>query len=593
MTPGADHADGSPSRDRRDRLRALGAAGRARLAARLGDRREERITGAEAVIRSLAGCGIRWIAGVAGTPVDALFDHAARLGMRPIGMRTQAGAAFLAGAAGWWSGRLEGAVVVSAGPAVANTLTGLLVARDNGWPLLVLGGSRSLAARGTGQFQEWHAPDTLGTVVKWTATARTASEIPGLIRAAVGISLRGRPGPVFIDLPEDVLVGTMVPDAGLLPVGAEVADEPPPTLDVRAVVDELGTARRPVLVLGEGCRWTADLADLRSWIEACGLPVACLGALRGILPDGHPLAVQRIRSEVLARADCVLVVVARIDWRLRFGAERHSDARWIRVDWDAGAGEVIPPGGRGVDADPGWFLGALQREWGARSPWPADPWEDWRAEIAERSGRRRAAPSVPVGSPVGPLALAAAVDAVRRALPPGATVVLDGNLTLETGRRRLEASLPLRWMEPGWNGCMGAGLLQGMAACLTRPGEPVVVLTGDFSLGLSLVELETAARHGLRPCVVVIHNGGNTGGFRQRDRLPAGHPERVHAYLPEVRHDQVAAALGWDARRIESAGELADTLRAAIDSGKPCLLDVVVDPFSGVPESPGDPEDGR
>lgn len=537
-------------------------------------------TGAEWVARSLKQLGFEWIAGIAGTPVDGIFEAAARHGLRLLGTRSQAGAVMMTAAAAYASGRQTGAVVVSAGPAVTNSLTGILIARDNGWPLLVLGGRRSLTGQGSGYFQELDALPLMRPLTKWAACAEDATSIPERLREAVDAAQSGRPGPVYLDLPEDVLESRTSAPAQLAPVVP--IPVPVPESDLQAVRTRLHAAHRPVLVLGDGVRWRVESDSLRRWVRTGNLPVLALPLVRGLIPESEPWVIRsrRARAAVLSEADLILVVGTGVDWRLRFGAEFGRSSELIVVAGTAAEAARTGTSGRAIVADPGLFLQRLTEfDWGANPE---------REQWAVRVGNLTTTPKLPGPAESlvpGRLSLTQVFQTIRAIVPPNAFVVLDGNLSLIAGQRLLPRNEPFLYLDPGWNGCMGTGIPFGLAARLAHPRRPVIVVTGDYAFGLGAIELETAARHQLDLGVIVVNNDGNSGGHRQAMHLPADHPERVHAFQPALGYDRVAEGLGVPGCSAANPQELREALERAMGRPGSFLINALTDPRSTPPEA--------
>ena len=235
------------------------------------------------IAETLCRCGVRRVVGITGSPVDQIFPECAARGIRPIGTRHQHTAVLMAATSNYIAGRLESAVVVSAGPAVTNSLTGVLIARDNGWPVIVLGGRRPVHEQGIGYFQELDAVPIYQSVTKSAATVSRAADLPIAIVRAYEIAMNGRPGPVYLDLPEDVLdaqAETDLPAVPLVPAHYQA--------DAHIVAEcaqLLRAAERPLLILGEGIRWSFNEADLRDLVEQNGIPFMTTPLARGFLPD--------------------------------------------------------------------------------------------------------------------------------------------------------------------------------------------------------------------------------------------------------------------------------------------------------------------
>lgn len=560
---------------------ALSALQRRRLREKLSAA-QPALKGSDLVGWSLARLGFEWVTGIAGTPVDGVFRSAAGHGLRLLGTRSQAGAVMMAAAAAYVAGRLAGAVVVSAGPAVTNALTGILVARDNGWPLLVLGGRRALQGKGSGYFQELDAVPLMRPVTKWAACVGDAASIPAMLREAVQVACSGRPGPVYLDLPEDVLESTAVPPATLSP--AEITRLPVGSEDLRSVLERLEQARRPVLVLGDGLRWGVNPDLIRPWVEAAGLPVVSLPLARGLVPESHPLAVRgdRWRTAVFGEADLMLVMGAGVDWRLRFGAEWRPGTEVVVVSSAPEDVNRVGSAALRVMADPADFLHRLAAQPASGVGGGVGARAGWASRVRELSAGVEACRPV-AGEDGGRMSLAGLFKAVGAVLPEEAMVVLDGNLTLLAGQRLLSRQEPFRYLDPGWNGCMGTGIPFGMGARMAMPKRPVLVVTGDYAFGLAAIELETVARHALNLVVVVANNDGNTGAMRQANQLPAGHPERVHAFQEGLAYERVAEGLGIPACAVITPEELRQALEQAFRRGGSFLIQARIDPWSNPP----------
>jgi 2-hydroxyacyl-CoA lyase 1 len=536
--------------------------------------------GCALIADALRHCGVKRVVGITGTPVDQIFPECAARGIRPIGARHQQTAVLMAATSNYVAGRLDSVVVVSAGPAVTNALTGVLVARDNGWPLIVLGGRRSIHKQGSGYFQELDAVPIYQNVTKSAATVTRAADLPLAIVRAHEIAMSGRPGPVYLDLPEDVLDAHAESD---LPAAARVAA--PCDADARVVAEcaqLLRAADRPLLILGEGIRWSFNHADLRNLVEQNGIPFITTPLARGFLPDDHPLCANDVRRWIQSQADCVLLSGAWFDWRFRFGAELAPGARVIHADIDPTTLGKNVPDALMVHADSGRFLSQVNALLQTSVPVAGrlEPWQQRVRAAVEQKRLTRATWLTCESTPIAPLTLFAAL---RRFLPEDAIVVLDGNVTLAAGQALLCAHTPCSWLDPGWNGCMGAGIPMAMGAKLAAPERMVVVVCGDFGFGLSAMDLETAVRHRIPVVVVVANNDGICGGLRQKERFPREHPELFSRFQEALRYERIAEIFGGHSEFVTDATVLRDALDRAAASGLPACVNVRVDPYAPHP----------
>jgi thiamine pyrophosphate-dependent acetolactate synthase large subunit-like protein len=529
---------------------------------------------------ALRHCGVKRVVGITGTPVDQIFSECAARSIRPVGVRHQQTAVLMAATSNYIAGRLDSVVVVSAGPAVTNALTGVLIARDNGWPVIVLGGRRPLHEQGIGYFQELDAVPIYQSVTKSAVTVTRTADLPVALVRAHEIAMNGRPGPVYLDLPEDVLNAHAETD---LPAAPHV---PAPSHADAHVVAEcaqlLRAADRPLLILGEGIRWSFNHADLRNLVEQNGIPFITAPLARGFLPDDHPLCANDVRRWVQSQADVVLLSGAWFDWRFRFGAELAPSARVIHTDIDPATLGKNVPDALTVHADSGRFLSQVNALLQTSVP-AAGRLESWRQRVmaaVEQKRLTRAAWLTRESTPMAPQTLFAAL---RRFLPEDAIVVLDGNITLAAGQALLSAHTPCGWLDPGWNGCMGAGIPMAMGAKLAAPERTVVVVCGDFGFGLSAMDLETAVRHRIPVVVVVANNDGICGGLRQKERLPREHPELFSRFQEALRYERIAEIFGGHSEFVTDATVLGDALDRAAASGLPACLNVRVDPYAPHP----------
>jgi thiamine pyrophosphate-dependent acetolactate synthase large subunit-like protein len=563
------------------RLRGLSVERREELKRRL---RAPRESGYSLVAEALRRCGIKRVLGVSGVPMDQLFTECSRRDIRPIGMRHQQAATLAAAAGNFIAGCLESAVVISSSPAVTNTLTGVLTARDNGWPLLVMGGRTPIGREGIGLFQEFDAVPVVKSVTKWAAVVRSTSALTDSVQQACKIALEGRPGPVYLELPQDVLTES-----------AEATDHPgletvnrlgAGTRELETVAELLSTAESPLLVLGDGVRWCYDRDSLDRLVNDFGIPFMTTSLGRGMLPDGHPLCQNLVRRWVQSQADVVIMVGACFDWRFRFGAELRPGARIVHVDVEPVALGRNVPDATTILADGGRFLTQLAAtisESGLQpSPATLDSWYQRLQNARRKHEVNRSAWLMAEARPMLPQQLFRGISA---ALPADALIVLDGSVCLSTGQKVLSAEREWSWLDPGWSGCMGSGIPFALGAKLVRPERPVVVACGDFAFGISAMELETAVRHRIPIIVVIVNNDGIIGSTRQSRHFPADYPELFCQFLPALRYEHMMEMFGGHAEWVEAVDDIQPALNRALQSNRPSCINVRVKPDTPHPGS--------
>ena len=531
--------------------------------------RETRLNGHEILTRRLQYNGVTHVYGISGTPVDETLAACGRHGIRVIATRHQQSAVQAAAAHNYLAGALKAAVIVSAGPGVSNCATGLTIARDNHWPLLVIGGRRPLAMRGMGAFQELDGAGLYASITKHSALVEETSMLAAQLDCACLLAMQNQPGPCYLDIAEEALQGVAtLCDVALQPDRAATA-----AIDREAIVAALQQARRPVLVVGEDVRWGEPWKALEQLVGNFRIPFVTSPMARGYLPDSHALCGTRVRSWLLGCADLVLMAGASLNWVFRHGAEMHPDATLIRLGHEPdpvlhgrpgsfeylGAPaellrqllDALPTTGTGIQVDDTWLYEIA--------------WQ--KQTYLQRLGDA-------VGDEADPPTPARWLHEVAQVLPENAMTILDGNTVMEWAQHVLPAEFPLSRLTPGANGCMGVGLPFALAACLARPDHPVLAICGDFALGLNVMDLETAVRYHLPLVIMVANNSGSGGRLRQMTYWPSDYPERACQFTPGIRYDRIMRAMGGAGVLVERAEQVGPALARAFSSARPTLIQV-------------------
>lgn len=561
-----------------NQIAALPAEKRTRLQEKL---EKEAIDGHTSVARSLKALGVTHLYCISGTPVRETIAGCVKVGIRPIGVRHQQAGVMMATAQNYLTGRLTAAVLLSAGPAVTNAATGILVARDNCWPAVVLGGRRPLSMQGMGSFQELDGVSLYQSITKWSAVVESTSSIPGYLGSAFKAAISGRPGPVYLDLPEDVLTG-IVPS--YTPPSVEISKAPPPNNDAIACAAEiLDRAARPAVIIGKGVRWFEAYKNLACLVDDFGIPFMTSPMGRGYLPDDHPLCYNAARGLLQSKADAVLLVGARLDWTFRFGTEFAPGAQIIQIEiHEEEIGVNVAPA-VGIVGDAGQILSQLlahlarKRDGNRR-----ERRSSWYAVLNEARKKQLLRLSVLMNSDSIPMSPYRMLKEVGDFLPRDAICILDGNVFMAAAQQVLPSYVPASRFTAGTNGCMGIGIPFGIAAKLSRPERLVMVICGDTAFGFNAMEMETAVRHGIPVIVVVVNNEGNSGALMQKAFYPP-HYERVTMFQPDIHYEAIVRAFGGHAEFVEHPEELRPALERSVMSGIPACINVKVDPDAPYP----------
>ncbi len=523
---------------------------------------------------ALQELGITRVYGIPGVPVYETFAACLDHGIRAVVTRHQQGAGLMAAAQNYLDGRVTSVALVSSGPAVTNLATALLVARDNGWPLVALGAPRPSKLRGG--FQELDAVPVYGPITKLADRLTNAGAIGPALRRALAVAAEGRPGPVYLELPQDVLQQRCVGVAES-PRPVE-APRPVDAGALRRAAELLTRAKRPAVLISESIRWSEPYAELARLVECLDAPFAASPMGQGYLPDDHRRCYHGVRSFLLSTADLVLLVGARLDWVFRFGAEISRDARLVQIAQDEGEVETNLTPDVALAGD---IKQVLRRLLGEIDRARLTPDLSWR-ETLDRKRDQAAGKWERAAQGAGAISVLRLVSELRDVLPRDAIRVVDGNATLAAAQHLLPSYVPASRLTPGHNGCMGVGIPFGIAAKLTHPGRMVVVVTGDFAFGLNAMEMETAARLRIPVIVVVANNDGNGGAVVQRAYYPES-AGPVTMFGTGIPYDRMMAAFGGHGEQVDRADELKPALQRAAESGLPACINVRVDPDEPYP----------
>src|SRR6266850_941148 len=507
------------------------------------------LNGGHLVARTLKQAGVGHIFTLCGGHILPIYDGCITEGVQVVDMRHEQACAHAADAYARLT-RNVGVALVTAGPVVTDAVTGIANAYSARSPVLLIGGAAPLGLRGLGSLQEVEQVDLLRPITKGSWTVSETRQIPEVLTTAIRHALTGRPGPVFVEIPVDLLMTTV--EDRMAPIPTAYAHRRPTAPDEASVLELaalLARAERPLIMAGSGVYWDDAAAELRRLAERAGMPVFTNGAGRGCPPLDFRLGYGRVPSFAenvqVAMVDCDPVELGR-NRPLAVGLTSHIGLT-LRALADA-----------------------LPRDLTARFDRWRDALRKRETDAQARLMAERLSDDVPISHYRLGHEIAAVVDAET-------TVVGDGGDVVGCASKIVALSRPGQWLDPGPFGCLGVGPSFAIAAKLLRPEQRVLLIAGDGAFGLNGMELETAVRFKL-PMTVVVGNDGGWGQIRNPQLSFFGAERSVATSLPFTRYDRMVEALGGKGIHVTEPGQLRPALERALGSGEVYCINVVLDP---------------
>ena len=536
----------------------------------------------EFVAAALQGLGVTELFALHGSHLDPLYMACEEFGIRITDTRHEAAAGHAADAYARSSNGKLGVCAVTAGPGFTNAITAMANAYLDRIPTLFIAGAAPVReAEGNSLQGGFDAVAMARPVTKWAQHIAEPSRIVEYVRRAGEIALSGMPGPVFLEIPIDVM---FTPTEEELPdVASWVRPTPPapPAEAVAKVLEMLRTAERPVIIAGGGAMLTDSGERLRRFAELTGTPVIASQKALGVLPDDHPFYGGAAAGLAAAAGagqptDAVLLVGARMGMFLggAMGAIIPAVAKVAQVESNPEEIGRVRMADLPIVADAGATLDALIAS-AQGQDWPKR--EEWAAQLRlSRGNARKAFADAPHDSRPGMIHPGHAVAAIMDALPEGTAVVADGGEAGNWVGDLVKSPGAGQHLRCGYLGCLGISQGFAIGAARADPSRPVVCFAGDGGAGFNIAELDTMVRHEL-PIVTVILNNAEWGMSRNAQNLLYGKDREVIVALTDTHYETVAQGFGVEGVRIDRYEDLAPAVQEAFASGKPRLLNVIID----------------
>jgi oxalyl-CoA decarboxylase len=536
------------------------------------------------IIDALKLNGLTTIYGVPGIPITDFGRMAQAAGIRVLSFRHEQNAGYAASIAGFLTKKPGVCLTVSA-PGFLNGLTALAHATTNCFPMILISGSseREIVDLQQGDYEEMDQLAIAKPLCKAAFRVLHAQDIGIGLARAIRAAVSGRPGGVYLDLPAKLFGQVMDAEAGknslVKVIDAAPAQIPAPDA-VKRALDALRSAKKPLIILGKGAAYAQADDALKALVEKSGIPFLPMSMAKGLLPDTHPQCAGAARSTVLKDSDVVMLIGARLNWLLSHGkGKTWGDApkKFIQIDiepkeMDSNV-EIVAP----VVGDIGSCVDALLK--GMGDNW-TKPSTDWISTVTKKRDDNIAKMAPRLMNNNVPMDYHGALGVLRTIVKerPDAILVNEGANTLDLARGIIDMYKPRKRLDVGTWGIMGIGMGYAIAAAI-ETGKPVLCVEGDSAFGFSGMEIETICRYNLPVCIVIFNNDGI---YRGTDVNQSGGSDPAPTmFVKGARYDRMIEAFGGVGVNATSPDELKRAVNEAMDSGKPTLINAVLDPAAG------------
>ena len=532
------------------------------------------LTGSEILAKALKREGTENLFFLMGGPMIECEGFCVKEGIRPIDVRHEQAAAMMGHAYSRLTQK-PSVCMAASGPGVINLATGVANAYIDCAPMVICGGSSAISTFGRGSFQDIDQVAIMKPITKYAERVHKLSRLPEHVNNAFQKAMTGKPGPVYLDFPGDLLHESIPEEKIDWSRSGQPLLNSRPLADPRqvdALVNALAKARQPIILCGSGVIWSRAWDALAALVEQAGIPFYTTPQGRGVLPDDHKYSYLTMRTSAFKEADLIVVVGTRMNYIVGHAAPPRFNAKATiaRIDIDS---DEIASAPRyvniGLVGDCKAVLQQLLEAMNGRVD--PDSYRDWRKKLSDGANAKRLEPGAsqaPQGDPIHPLQLC---DAVKNFMRRDAILVVDGQEILNYGRQWIPTYEPGHRLNSGPFGTMGVGLPFGLGAKIAKPDKQVIVLHGDGSFGLNAMELDTAVRHKIPILVVVSLNGGWTADPNN---------EKAGRSLGYTRFDKFAESLGCHGEYVDKPEAIGPALERAqqhVDKGMVALVNVKTD----------------
>ncbi len=536
------------------------------------------IRGGTMVQQILKKEGVKYIFGIPGGHIYPMMESCDENGIKFIGVRHEMTAAMMAEGWALTTGDF-GVCTATAGPGVTNLVTGIANADRNCSPVLIMAGKAKVIEADRNELQDFNQIDIYKSMTKHARSVQETHRIPEYVGRGIAEATTGRPGPVYMEIPRDIMEGyvdeSLVEYQKTYRLTNKPAGNP---ADIEKAAKILDEAQRPVVIAGSGAFYSKAQNELKEFVEKAGIPFFTRNAARGLVPDSHPLFVSigatghPVFAGAIQNADVVLLLGTRPGYIMK-RESFPANAKIIRVDIDAASITDQLDVEVGIVGDVKEVLKQLT------AAVKKNTHQGWVEALANGKAQMVEAVLPLLTSDQKPIHPARLMFEIMQRIDENTIVVIDGGDTATFGNSFLPATGPGQYMgiANGSFGPLGVGVPYAMAAKLAHPDKKVLLLTGDGAFGYGAMEYDTAIRYGINFTTIILND--SCWGMIKRSEAQRATEDKpfVGLFLRDVRYDQVVEALGGHGEYVTEAAEIGAAIDRAIASDKPACVNVMTD----------------
>jgi acetolactate synthase-1/2/3 large subunit len=536
------------------------------------------IRGGELVQKVLKKEGVKYIFGIPGGHIYPMMESCEENGIKFIGVRHEMTAAMMA--EGWALATGDfGVCTATAGPGVTNLVTGIANADRNCSPVLCMAGKAKVIEADRNELQDFNQIDLYKSMTKHARSVQETHRIPEYVGRGIAEATTGRPGPVYMEIPRDIMEGYVNEEEVEFQKTYRLTNKPMGNpADIEKAAKILDEAQRPVVIAGSGAFYSKAQNELKEFVEKTGIPFFTRNAARGLVPDSHPLFVSigatghPVFAGAIQNADVVLILGTRPGYIMK-RESFPANAKIIRVDIDAAAITDHLDVEVGIVGDVKEVLKQLI------AAVKKNTHQGWVEALANGKTQMVQAVLPLLTSDQKPIHPARLMFEIMQRIDENTIVVIDGGDAATFGNSFLPATGLGQYMgiANGSFGPLGVGVPYAMAAKLAHPDKKVILLTGDGAFGYGAMEYDTAIRYGIKFTTIILND--SCWGMIKRSEAQRATEEKpfVGLFLRDVRYDQVVEALGGHGEYVTEAAEIGAAIDRAIASDKPAVVNVMTD----------------